>query len=271
MYTYEDYIHVNRLPHMWCPGCGNGIVFNVLARALAEMEIPPEEVVIVSGSGCFARVVSYPDTHTIKMLHGRVLSGCTGIKLANPKLKVFALMGDGDCTTIGGNHLIHTARRNLDITAILCNNFIYGMTGGQYSGTTPQKSITTTSPYGLVDQGFDTCRLVEVCGAPYVARTTCKDVAALKRYIIEATQKKGFGFVEALAACPTHYGRMNKMGSVPEMMNKISDLTVPLAKAKNMTAQELKGRYVTGKLVDRDDLTDYGTLYEELVSEVREK
>lgn len=264
MASYKDYVREDRLPHIWCAGCGNGIVFSAVLRAIAEMDIPKEEVVIVSGSGCFARVATYPDTHTIKMLHGRAIAGATGIKLGNPKTKVFCLMGDGDCTTIGGNHLIHAARRNIDITAILCNNFNYGMTGGQYSGTSPENSITPTSRYGLVEDGFDACALVEACGAPYIARTTTYDVNNLKKYIIEATQKKGFGFVEALACCPAHYGKNNKMGDVPAMMRKINDMCVPAAKAKNMTAEELKHRFVTGRLVDHSDLLDYSSKYDQM-------
>lgn len=264
MASYKDYINEARLPHIWCSGCGNGIVFSAVLRAIAEMEIPKEKVVIISGSGCLARCATYPDTHTIKMLHGRVLAGATGVKLAAPDTKVFCLMGDGDGSTIGGNHLIHAARRNLDITAIICNNFNYGMTGGQYSGTTPEGSITATSRYGVVEDGFDLCALVAACGAPYAARTTTYDVNNLKKYIIEATQKKGFGFVEALAACPAHYGKNNKMGSVPEMMKQINRMCVPVSKAASMSPEELKGKFITGRIINRDDLEDYSTKYDRL-------
>lgn len=268
MYTYKDYIKEEKLPHIWCSGCGNGIVLNALVHALADMQLPPEDVVIVTGSGCLARLVTYPDTSTIKMLHGRVLAGATGIKLANPNLKVFCLMGDGDGATIGGNHLIHCARHNIDVTAIICNNFNYGMTGGQYSATTPTGSITTTSRYGLVEESFDLAELVKACGAPYVARCTASDVLNLRKYIIEATEKKGFGFVEVLAACVTHYGKNNRMGQAPEMMRQIDAMTVPAAKAKGINAEELRGKYITGRLVDRDDTVDYGTKYEQMRKEV---
>lgn len=271
MYTYKDYIKENKLPHIWCPGCGNGIVLNALVHALADMQIPPEEVVIVTGSGCLARLVTYPDTSTIKMLHGRVLAGATGIKLANPNLKVFCLMGDGDGATIGGNHLIHCARHNIDVTAILCNNFNYGMTGGQYSATTPNGAVTTTSRYGLVEDNFDMAEVMKACGAPYVARATASDVLNLRKYIIEATRKKGFGFVEVLAACVTHYGKNNKMGDAPAMMRQIDSMAVPVAKAKSMSEEELCGKYVTGRLVDRNDRVDYGTRYAQMREEVAAK
>jgi len=270
MYNYKDYIIEDGLPHIWCSGCGNGIVLNALTRALEEMQIPPEDIVIIAGSGCLSRLISYTNTSTIKMLHGRVLAGATGVKLANPKLKVFCLMGDGDCATIGGNHLIHCARRNIDVTAILCNNFNYGMTGGQYSSTTPMNSITTTSRYGLVyEEGFDICNLVTAAGASYVARATAYDVINLKKYIVEATEKKGFGFVEVLAACTTHYGKNNKMGNSTEMMKKINMMALPVSKSKKMSHEELKGRYLTGKLQDRYDREDYGTLYTRMVEEVK--
>ncbi len=271
MYTYNDYIKEEKLPHIWCAGCGNGIVLNALLHALADMQIPPEEVVIVTGSGCLARLVTYPNTSTIKMLHGRVLAGATGIKLANPNLKVFCLMGDGDGATIGGNHLIHCARRNIDVTAIICNNFNYGMTGGQYSATTPYGAITTTSRYGLVEENFNMAELVKACGAPYVARCSATDVLNLRKYIIEATQKKGFGFIEVLSACVTHYGKNNKMGDAPNMMRQIDSMCVPAARAKNMTEEELAGKYITGKLVDRNDLIDFGTSYQRLREEVTAK
>lgn len=270
MYTYRDYIIESALPHIWCSGCGNGIVLNALTRALEDMQISPKKVVIITGSGCLSRLVSYTNTSTIKMLHGRVLAGATGLKLANPDLKVFCLMGDGDCVTIGGNHLIHCARRNIDVTAILCNNFNYGMTGGQYSGTTPINSITTTSKYGLVyEDGFDTCNLVASAGAPYVARATAYDVVNLKKYIIEATEKKGFGFVEVLAACTTHYGKNNKMGNITEMMKVINAMTIPASKAKSMSDGDLKGKYLTGRLYNRNDREDYGTLYTRMCKEVK--
>lgn len=268
MYSYKDYLHEDKLPQCWCPGCGNGIVFNALVRALEEMQIPPEEIVIITGSGCLARLVSYPNTHTIKMLHGRVLAGATGLKLANPNLKVFCLMGDGDGATIGGNHLIHSARRNIDVTAILCNNFNYGMTGGQYSSTTPHEAITPTSRYGMIENCFDTANLVAAAGASYVARVAAHDVLKLKKYIVEATQKKGFGFVEVLAACITHYGKNNKMGTVSEMMKQISEMTIPVSKAEGKTLEELNGKYTVGKLLERNDRLDYGSEYAKLIKEV---
>lgn len=271
MYTYKDYLGYDRLPHIWCSGCGNGIIFNALGQALEKMQIPMEKVVIVSGSGCFAKVVNYPNCSTVKMLHGRVLSGATGIAMANPELKVFCLMGDGDCSTIGGNHLIHAARRNVNVTAIMSNNFNYGMTGGQYSGTTPEGSITSTSRYGLVEDGFDICKLVEACGAPYVARTTAYDVLELQKMIIEATEKKGFAFIDVLSACPTHYGRLNKMGTPAQQMLKIKENTIPVSKAASMTPEEIGGKLITGKLADRDDRVDYATAYAKMAEEARSK
>lgn len=271
MYTYKDYLKEEKLPHIWCAGCSNGIILNALVHALADMQIPPEEVVIITGSGCLARLVTYPDTSTMKKLHGRVLPGATGVKLANPKLKVFCIMGDGDGATIGGNHLIHAARRNIDVTAIICNNFNYGMTGGQYSATTPLGANTVTSRYGLEEENFDLAELVKACGAPYVARVSASDVMSLRRYIVEATQKKGFGFIEVLGACVTHYGKNNKMGDAPRMMRAIDAMTVPVARAAKMTEEELAGKFIVGKIVDRNDKLDCGTRYEIIREEAKAK
>lgn len=271
MYTWKDYVGYERLPHIWCSGCGNGIIMNALGQALEELQLPLEKIAVVSGSGCFAKIVNYPGFNTVKMLHGRVLAGATGIAVSNPDLHVFALMGDGDGTTIGGNHLIHAARRNINLTAILSNNYIYGMTGGQYSGTTPEGSITATSRYGLVEDGFDTCKLVEAAGAVYVARTTAYDVLELKKMIIEAHAKPGFAFIDVLTACPTHYGRLNKMGDPAEQMLKIKERCVPVAKAAAMRPEELSGKLLTGKLVDRNDRVDYATLYANMAKEAKKR
>ena len=170
-YNYEEYIREGRLPHIWCPGCGYGIIMKSMIRAIAEMGWSKDETVIASGIGCASRLPGYLDFNTLHTTHGRSLAFATGIKLANPKLKIVALGGDGDMSAIGGNHFIHACRRNIDMTVIIFNNNIYGMTGGQYSPTTPLGAKATTAPFGMLEPDFDLCKLAIAAGATFVART----------------------------------------------------------------------------------------------------
>src|SRR6056297_3839934 len=167
----EQYIRKEMFPHIWCPGCGNGIVLGALIRAIHSLGWEKDEIAMVSGIGCSSRITGYVDFYTMNTTHGRALPFATGIKMSNPKLKVIAVMGDGDCAAIGGNHFIHAARRNIDVTAIILNNSIYGMTGGQYSPLTECGDLATTAPYGTVDPPFDSVQLATAAGASFVART----------------------------------------------------------------------------------------------------
>ena len=207
-------------------------------------------------------------TNSFHGTHGRALPFSTGIKLANPSLNVFTLMGDGDGITIGGNHLIHAARRNVDLVAIMVNNLNYGMTGGQYSGTTPKHAITKTSPYGHVENGFDVCKVVQAAGAPFVARGTVYDVVQLDKLISKAIDHKGFSFVEVISPCPTHFGRSNKLGDAPKMMQWIKDNTISQEKAAGMTRDELQGKFVTGIFEEREQ-EDYRTAYQKVIDSLR--
>lgn len=265
----KEYLVEEKFPLFWCQGCGSGIVLGSIVRAMDKLKLDKTNTVIVTGIGCWGKADDYIDANSLHGTHGRALSFATGVKLANPKLKVIVLMGDGDATTIGGNHLIHTARRNVDVTAIIVNNLNYGMTGGQYSGTTPKSAFTKTSPYGHVEDAFDVCGLVVACGAPYVARGTVVDVIQLDKLIYDALCKTGFSMVEAIAQCPTHFGKANKMPKTVAMMKNIKENTVPIAKAKDMSKQELKDKFVTGKFVD-DEKEDYSALYEKIIDACKE-
>ena len=260
---YDDYLLKDKLPLFWCGGCGNGNVLGSLLRAFAKLGFERNKTVVVTGIGCWGKADDYINTNTFHGTHGRALAFATGIKLANPELKVIALMGDGDGATIGGNHLIHAARRNVDITAIVVNNFNYGMTGGQYSGTTPEDSITSTSSYGHIEEGFDLCRLVAAAGAPFVARGTVYGIAQLDRLVEEALSKKGFSFVEVIAPCPTHFGRLNGMKTASHMLKWIGENSITIKQAEKMSEDEKRGKYVTGKFVDVKK-EDYGTRYKRL-------
>lgn len=268
MATYKDYMLNYKLPHTWCAGCGDGIVLQSIAAVFAQMGLDKHDIALVSGIGCFGRVDDYLDINCMHVTHGRALPAATGIALANPNLNVVVTMGDGDGTTIGGNHLIHCARRNINLTAIIANNYNYGQTGGQYSGTTPKGSITTTSPYGHIEPGFDICKLAEAAGAPYVARATVYNPVQLRGLIRAGMEKKGFALIEVMVPCPTHYGRYNKLGEPARMMELLNEQSVPVEQAAKMSQKELEGRFVTGCLVNRTR-EDYYTQYQKIIDAQR--
>jgi 2-oxoglutarate ferredoxin oxidoreductase subunit beta len=214
----DKYLRTDMLPHIWCPGCGLGIVLTAYLKALDDAGIPENNRAVVSGIGCTGRASSYLKMDAYHTTHGRAIAFATGLKLSNPDLSVTVLSGDGDLFAIGGNHFIHAARRNMDLKVICVNNFNYGMTGGQGGPTTPHEAKTSTTPYGCAEYPFNLCALAASCGAVYVARWTALDTRRLRSSIAEALKKKGFSFIEVIAPCPTSYGRPNQIGSgVDEM------------------------------------------------------
>ncbi|MFU8858690.1 MAG: 2-oxoacid:ferredoxin oxidoreductase subunit beta, partial [Deferrisomatales bacterium] len=249
---HEYLRHAKKFPHIWCPGCGNGTVLGVLLRAVHAMGWKKDDVMMASGIGCSSRAPVYVDFNTLHTAHGRALTFATGVKLARPGLHCVVVMGDGDALGIGGNHFIHACRRNIDMTAVVVNNFIYGMTGGQQSPTTPQGAKATTAMLGALDQPFDVGKLAAAAGATFVARSTTYHVREVEALLVRAFSHKGFAVVEVIAGCPTCYGRRNRIGGGVEMMRSQKELAVPVAKAASMTADELAGRIVTGVLVERE-------------------
>ena len=225
--SIRKYIRERFFPHMWCPGCGHGIILNALLHAIDRIGISKNEIVMVSGIGCSSRISGYVDFHTLHTIHGRALAFATGVKLSRPELNLIVPMGDGDALAIGGNHFIHAARRNIDITAIVMNNRIYGMTGGQYSPLSGEGILATTAPYRNIDQGFDVVQLATAAGASFVARSTTYHVQQLTDVIEKAIRHKGFSVVEVMSQCPTYFGRKNKEGGPVEMMKLMKDKTVP--------------------------------------------
>jgi 2-oxoglutarate ferredoxin oxidoreductase subunit beta len=229
----KDYIRERFFPHIWCPGCGHGIVLNSLLRAIQELGMSKNEIVMVSGIGCSARITGYVDFHTLHTLHGRALAFATGVKLSRPELNLIVPMGDGDALAIGGNHFIHAARRNIDVTAIIMNNRIYGMTGGQYSPLSGYGIMATTAPYSNIDYAFDTVELAMAAGATFVARTTTYHVQQMTKFFKQAILHEGFSVVEVLSQCPTYFGRKNRLGSAVDMMAHYKENTTPIgSKAK---------------------------------------
>ena len=264
---YEDYYRMDKLPTIWCPGCGNGIILNGFIEAFKNSGLDRKNTVIVSGIGCSSRSALYLDFDTIHTTHGRAIAFATGIKQSRPELNVVVLTGDGDCSAIGGNHLIHAARRNIDLTVICYNNSTYGMTNGQYSPTTPTGSVTATSMYGFMESPFDLCKLVEAAGATYVARTTTYLAKMIPILVKNALLKKGFSFVDVIAQCPTYFGRRNKMSAPADMMKWIKDSSVNKKQAESMNEQELAGKFVVGEFVNKEkpELTaEYTKLIERL-------
>ena len=266
-YTYLR--PTKKFPNVWCSGCGIGIVMGALIRAIDRMGLDKDEVALVSGIGCTGRMPVYMDFNTIHTTHGRALAFATGLKLAQPKLHVIVIMGDGDALAIGGNHFIHSARRNIDLTAIVINNLIYGMTGGQYSPTTPLGSRATTAPYGNIEPPFPVCDLAIAAGASYVARSTVYHAVELDKYIEQAIRKNGFSVVEAVSYCHNTFGRINKLGSAVDMMRKLKENSLPRSAADKLLPQERSQKIIRGVFCDVDK-PEYGALYEKIIQRAQE-
>ncbi|MDX9783346.1 MAG: 2-oxoacid:ferredoxin oxidoreductase subunit beta [Spirochaetia bacterium] len=268
MAEFLDYFRKERLPHIWCPGCGHGTVTGALIRAIDKLGLDKNKIVMISGIGCSSRAVGYLDFDTLHTTHGRALAFATGVKHAKPSLKVIVMTGDGDCTAIGGNHFIHAARRNIDITTIIMNNSTYGMTSGQYSPTTPHGMLGTTAPYGNVEHEFDVCELAKASGASYVARATSFHVTLLTDLIEKALMNKGFSVVEALTQCPTYFGRKNKIGGPVELLNWIKDRTVNAKAAAALPPEKLAGKLLIGEL-HKAERPEYCANYAETTARVQ--
>ena len=247
------FLRQDRIPHIWCPSCGIGTTVNCFTRALTESGMDLDQIAIVSGIGCTGRVAGYMNLDSFHTTHGRAIPFATGLKLANPKLKVVVYSGDGDLTAIGGNHFLHAARRNMDLMVVCVNNFTYGMTGGQVAPTTPIGAKQTTMPYGNYEQPFNLPFLADACGAVYVARWTVFHVRQLAKAMLEGLRKKGFVFIEALSPCPTLYSRRNKLGDgIDELKHYKQKSVVKHGADTKEVGLTFDGEIVVGKFVDRE-------------------
>ncbi len=264
----EKYLRTDRIPHIWCSGCGLGIVLGNFLYALDELGWDPDSVAVVAGIGCTARIPGYLRLDTYHTTHGRPIPVATGLKLANPKLHVVVISGDGDLFAIGGNHLIHAARRNLDMTVVCVNNFNYGMTGGQGGPTTPLEGRTTTTPFGNFEHAFNLVHLAASAGASYVARWTTLDGRRLQKGLMDALSHKGFTFVEVISPCPTNYGRRNKIGEGLDELRYYADHSVIHHGANPQEAEIIPGKpFLVGTFVDVDKPT-YHEMYAAKVAEM---
>ena len=269
--TVDSLLRLDRMPHIWCQGCGIGPAVGCFTRAIESSGLDPDKIALVSGIGCAGRAAGYVKLDSFHTTHGRALPFATGLKLGNPELNLVVFSGDGDLVAIGGNHLIHSARRNMDMTVICINNFNYGMTGGQVGPTTPLGARSTTTPYGNFEYPFNVPYLVAASGATYVARWTVLHVRQLEWSIAEAMTKPGFSFIEVLTPCPALYGRMNKEPKGLDTMHSYQERSIVRdgADPKDV-AIDSDGPIVVGKFVDIERPT-FWDQWKLLLDRAREK
>lgn len=263
-FNYDEYLRTDKMPTLWCWGCGDGVILKALIRAIDKLGWNMDDVCVVSGIGCSGRFSSYINCNTVHTTHGRTLPYATGIKMANPNKKVIVVGGDGDGLAIGGNHTIHAARRNIDLTYILINNFIYGLTNSQTSPTTPKGMWTATMERGNIDPTFDSCKLVEAAGASFVARETMIDPKKLERTLVKALEHKGFSYLEVFSNCHVNLGRKNKMASATSNLEWINSISLAKTKFDMLEESEKIGKYPTGVLKQDENALEYCEAYEKV-------
>lgn len=262
---YANYLRMSHIPHMWCPGCGIGIIVKAMIRAFEAAGWETNDTAVISGIGCTSRSPGYLDMNTLHTTHGRALTFATGIKFARPDKNVLVISGDGDAAAIGGNHLIHACRRNIDITLIIVNNNIYGMTGGQFSPTTPLGARAATSPWGNIDPAFDIVELAKGSGASYVARGHVGSGVQLERLIRNGLKHNGFSVIEVLSNCHTQFGRRNRLADPIQLIDSIAKSTINVRQAAKLSPEELKGKHIVGLLYQDIEREEYCNAYDKLI------
>jgi 2-oxoglutarate ferredoxin oxidoreductase subunit beta len=264
-FNYDEYLRTDKMPTLWCWGCGDGVILKAFIRAVDKLGWNMDDVCVVSGIGCSGRFSSYINCNTVHTTHGRTVAYATGIKLANPDKHVVVVAGDGDGLAIGGNHTIHGCRRNIDLNFILINNFIYGLTNSQTSPTTPQGMWTVTMQYGNIDPTFDACKLAEGAGATFIARESVTEPKRIEKVFVKGFQHKGFSFFDIFSNCHINLGRKNKMGEAMQNLEWIDNRTVGKKKYDNMSEEERKGIFPTGVLKEETDQKEYCELYDRVI------
>lgn len=270
MVDYDSYLRSDKMPTLWCSGCGDGLVMKALIRAIDEMNWDKNDVAVVSGIGCSGRMSSYLDFNTLHTPHGRTLPFATGLKLAKPTAHVIIIAGDGDALAIGGNHFLHACRRNIDLTLIIINNFIYGLTGGQFSPTTPIGSYAQTSPDGALEPTFDAVKVAIAAGATYVARTAVSNPRHISEMVRGGLAHQGMAVIEVISNCHVNFGRRNVSGEPQELIAWIGRQTVSEDIAQYMAQDELDGRLVVGVLQHLTNRPEYVASYYQKAAEIRE-
>ena len=263
-FNYDEYLRMEKMPTLWCWGCGDGVILKAFIRAVDKLGWKKDDICVVSGIGCSGRFSSYVDFNTVHTTHGRTVAFATGVKLANPDKHVVCVAGDGDALAIGGNHTIHGCRRNIDITLIVIQNFIYGLTNSQTSPTTPRGFWTVSQKAGNIDPTFDGCELAEAAGASFVARENVTQPRKLEKIIMQAMQHKGFSYVEALSNCHINLGRKNKMANAMENLDWIDEITVSKKKYDTLPPEEQMNKLPTGILKQDTEAEEYCDMYKEI-------
>ncbi|MDO9305464.1 MAG: 2-oxoglutarate ferredoxin oxidoreductase subunit beta [Sulfuricurvum sp.] len=264
-FNYDQYLRLEKMPTLWCWGCGDGVILKAFIRAIEKMGVKQDDVCVVSGIGCSGRFSSYVDFNTVHTTHGRTVAFATGIKMMHPDKIVVCVAGDGDALAIGGNHTIHGARRNIDMTLIIINNFIYGLTNSQTSPTTPQGMWTVTQKVGNIDPTFDACALGIASGASFVARETMLDPKKLEKIFVKAMEHRGFSFLDILSNCHINLGRKNKMVSAMDNLNWIDSITMPVKKYNELPEEERLNILPTGILKEDTKVREYCDMYQDII------
>lgn len=270
-FNYDQYLRVDKMPTLWCWGCGDGVILKSVIRAIHTMGWDMNDVCVVSGIGCSGRFSSYIDCNTVHTTHGRAIAYATGIKLANPDKHVIVVTGDGDGLAIGGNHTIHGCRRNIDLNHVLINNFIYGLTNSQTSPTTPQGMWTSTANYGNVDPTFDAAKLADAAGATFVARESVLDPQKLEKMFVAGFSHKGYSFFDVFSNCHINLGRKNKMGEAVQNLEWIEGRIVGKKKFDLMSDEERVGKFPTGILKQEEGQLEYCEAYDKVIEAAQNK
>ena len=263
-FNYDEYLRINKMPTLWCWGCGDGVILKALIRAIDKLGWNMDDVCVVSGIGCSGRFSSYINCNTVHTTHGRTIAYATGIKLANPDKHVICVTGDGDGLAIGGNHTIHGCRRNIDINHIVINNFIYGLTNSQTSPTTPQGMWTVTAKRGNIDPTFNACDLAIGAGATFVARESMLDPKKLEKVFIKGLEHNGYSFFDVFSNCHVNLGRKNKMNSAMANLEWIDSITMAKTKYDKIEENEKEGLFPTGILKQDTTKPEYTDSYKKV-------
>ena len=263
-YNYDKFLRMEKMPTLWCWGCGDGVILKATIRAIEKLGWKQDDICVVSGIGCSGRFSSYVDFNTVHTTHGRTIAYATGVKLANPDKHVICVAGDGDALAIGGNHTIHGCRRNIDISLILINNFIYGLTNSQTSPTTPQGMWTVSQKVGNIDPTFDACYLATASGASFVGRETVLDPKKLERLITKGLDHRGFSFIEVLSNCHINLGRKNKMNSAMANLDWINSISMAKTKYDKLSEEEQLNLLPLGVLHHNTEAREYCDMYQDI-------